>query len=754
MRVVLSALSRILVFGIALILGVSAYTGDASAEPSKNGASTTKKLTVERIFSDPPLVSPAPSGIQWLPDSRGVTYIVTPKAGEKAVTRLVVRTVPSGKERTLCVIDTAAVPSDLKRGDPDTLRIRSYEWADRGDLMKFHFRDEIFTFNRKNGEIRRRTRNDSPEENATFSPDGKKIAFTRDNDLWVLDLDLQSEVRLTSTGTDSLFNGVLDWVYEEELFSRGDRQAYWWSPDSRKIVFLQFDESPIPEFPIVDFIPVTNTTERQFYPKPGDPNAIVRIGVVDLATAGISWIKMDTTDDSYIARVHWLRDSAHIALEKLNRSQDRLTLFIADAVTGDAREVLTEKSESWIDVTDATHFYETKDRFAWSSDGDGFRHLYLYENDGTLVRRLTDGDWDVTSLDAVDEKRGFLFFTGLERSILERHLYRASEEGGEVKRITEREGTHSVTFSPDGSYYYDRFSSVTEPRLLTVHDASGKELFVLDRAEAPELAEYELPTQVFSTFSTDEGLTFHYSMIKPRDFDPAKKHPVLVYTYGFPNGQEVRNRWGGSIALWHAMLAERGIIVFTMDGRGSYGRGKAWATAALDTIGLAALEDHVAGVEYLKSLPYVDGSRIGIWGWSGGGTMTALAMLKSPGVFKAGAAVAPVTDWRFYDSIYTERYMKLPSQNEKGYREASPSNFAGRLQGALLIAHGTADDNVHMQNTIYLAAELIKAGKDFDFMVYPGGGHGIGGNKARAHLFTKLTRFFEEKLPGEAASRN
>ena len=749
MRVVASVSLRILVFGLALILGVSAYRPHASAEPSKNGASTTKELTVERIFADPPLVSLAPPGIQWLPDSRGLTYLVTPKKGEKAVTRLVVRDVPSGKERTLCVIDTAAVPVDLKRGDTDTLRIRSYEWAEKGDLMKFHFRSEIFTFNRKNGEIRRRTQNDAPEENATFSPDGKKIAFTRENDLWVLDLDFESEVRLTTTGSDSLFNGVLDWVYEEELFSRGDRRGYWWSPDSQKIVFLQFDESPIPGFPIVDFIPVTNTTERQFYPKPGDPNAIVRIGVVDPATAGIAWMKMDTADDSYIARVHWLRDNAHVAVEKLNRAQDRLTLFIADAVTGDTREVLAETSESWIDVTDAKHFYETKDQFAWSSDGDGFQHLYLYENDGTLVRRLTDGDWDVTDLNAVDEKRGFLYFTGLEKSILERHLYRVPENGGEVKRLTEREGTHNVTFSPDRSYYYDRFSSVTEPRLITVHAASGKELFTLDKAEAPELAEYELPTPVFSTFTNKEGVAFHYSMIKPRDFDPAKKHPVLVYTYGFPNGQEVRNRWGGSSALWHAMLAERGIIVFTMDGRGSYGRGKAWATAALDTIGLAALEDHVSGVEYLKSLPYVDGSRIGIWGWSGGGTMTALAMLKTPGVFKAGAAVAPVTDWRFYDSIYTERYMKLPSQNEDGYREASPSNFAGGLKGALFIAHGSADDNVHMQNAIYLVGELIKAGKDFDLMVYPGGGHGIGGNKARAHLFTKLTRFFEKELMGE-----
>jgi dipeptidyl-peptidase-4 len=751
MRVVSSFLSRVFVSGFVFALCAGVPARVVSADPPNKKAPAEKRLTVERIFSEPPLVSPEPRGVAWLPDSRGITYLVTPKKGEKAAVRLVAREVPSGKERTLCVVDTIAVPADLKRGEPDTLRIRSYDWAPKGDLMEFDFRDEIFTFNRKTGEIRRRTHNKTSEENQAFSPDGKKIAFTRDNDLWVLDLETDLETRLTTTGSDSLYNGVLDWVYEEELFSRGDRRGYWWSPDSRKIVFLQFDESAVPRFPIVDFIPVNNTVEREYYPKPGDHNPVVRVGIADLATSATSWLKLDTSDDSYIGRVHWLRDGANIVVEKLNRAQDRLTLLRADIQTGVAQEILTESSNAWVDVNDATHFYEKSDRFAWSSDGDGYLHLYIYANDGTLERRLTYGDWDVTDLNAVDEKRGLLYFTGLEKSFIERHLYRVSEKGGPITRLTEREGTHAVTFSPDAEYYYDRFSSVIEPRLITVHAASGKELFVLDKAETPELSGFNLPVPSFSTFTTPEGTSFHYAMIKPRDFDPAKKYPVLIYTYGFPNAQEVRNRWGGSMALWHAMIADRGIIVFTMDGRGSYGYGKMWASAARDTIGLAGLEDHLAGVEYLKTLPYIDGSRIGIWGWSGGGTMTALAMLKTPGVFKAGAAVAPVTDWRFYDSIYTERYMKLPSENERGYREASPANFAGHLKGSLLLAHGTADDNVHMQNTIYLVNELTKAGKDYELALYPGGRHGIGGDKTRMHLFTKLTEFFERELLGETA---
>ena len=747
MRAVSSSLPKVLVLGIVIVVCAGLCLVDGSAGASEK--SPGKPLTLERIFSDPPLVPPAPAGIQWLPDSKGITYLVAPRKGESFPARLVVREVPSGKERTLCVVDTITVPADLKKGDADTLRIRSYDWAESGNLMKFQYRDEIFTFDRRSGEVRRRTHNDSPEDNAAFSPDGKKIAFTRANDLWVLDLGTDAEMRLTTTGSDSLFNGVLDWVYEEEIFSRGDRRGYWWSPDSRKIAFLQFDESGVPVFPIVDFIPVNNAVERQYYPKPGDRNPAVRVGVIDLPTGVTMWRDVDPTRDLYVARVHWLRDSRTLAVEVLNRAQDGLKLYFANTDLGELREILAEESDSWVDITDAKHFYETSDRFVWASDGDGFLHLYIHAIDGTIERRLTDGNWDVTELNAVDEKKGFLYFTGLEKSFRERHVYRVSEKGGPIKRLTEREGTHAAVFSPDARYFYDRFSSVTVPRLVTVHDASGKELFVLDKPVTAELEEYGLPAPEFSTFTSAEGTTFHYSMVKPRAFDPSAKYPVLIYTYGFPNAQEVRNRWGGWTAIWHAMLAERGFIVFTMDGRGSYGYGKTWAAAALDTIGLASLEDHVAGVEYLKSLPYVDGSRIGIWGWSGGGTMTALAMLKTPGVFRAGAAVAPVTDWRFYDSIYTERYMKLPSENEGGYREASPANFAAGLEGALLIAHGTADDNVHFQNTVYLVNELTKAGKQYELAVYPGGGHGIGGDKTRLHLFTKITKFFEKELLGE-----
>ncbi|UCG52207.1 MAG: S9 family peptidase [Candidatus Latescibacterota bacterium] len=720
---------------------------DQSTKPDESAPEGSRKvLTVDRIFSTPSLTGSAPSGIRWLPDSKGISFIETEGEDDESQSHFIVAKVPSGDKEMLCVIDTITVPADLKQDDDDSFGIGAYQWAETGDLMSFLFRDEIFTFNRKTREVVRRTKTDVAEENVTFSPNGEKIAFTRENDLWVIDLHNNEEKQLTTTGSDTLLNGVLDWVYMEELFTRGNVRAYWWSPDNEKIAYMQFDVSPVPQFPIVDFLPLHNTTETQRYPKAGDPNSIVRVGVIDVSSGEMSWMKVDTMDDSYIARVYWVEDNKHLAVEKLNRNQTELRLLIADVETGDVTEALTETSDAWVNVNYMRHYFENKDRFVWNSERDGFSHLYLYKTDGTLVRQLTSGSWDVSRLNGVDEKNGFVYFTALEKSILERHLYRVSEKGGEIKRITDRPGTHSVTFSPDLKYYIDRFSNTTTPRVITVHKASGKKLFKIDECDTSELDEYELPAPEIMTFTSGEGVTFYASMIKPPDFDPKKKYPVIVYTYGFPRSQIVRNAWGRSLYLWHAMMATRGYIVFSMDNRGTFGHGRTWEDQILGKLGQLELEDQVAGAEFLKSLPYVDGSRLGIWGWSGGGTMTTMAMLKKPGLFKAGAAVAPVTDFRFYDSIYTERYMKSPDENEDGYHESAPADFADALEGALLLVHGTADDNVHMQNSMHLVRELIVAGKDFDLMVYPGGRHGIGGDTERAHLFKKMTNFFVVNL--------
>ncbi|MEE9270309.1 MAG: S9 family peptidase [Candidatus Krumholzibacteria bacterium] len=715
-----------------------------------------KTLTIERIYADPPLTGRAPSSIRWLADSKGVSYLEKVGEGDEEQTLLIVARMTSGKERTLCVVDTITIPEDLRKEEEDLreeetdkFKIGSYRWAKKGHHMVFRFKGEIFTFNAKNGRVVRQTRSEEKEGNVAFAPDGKKIAFTRGHDIWVTDVEDDTERRLTTTGSDSLLNGVLDWVYMEELFTRGNVKGYWWSPDSKSIAYLEIDESPVREFPIVDFIPAYNEAKMQHYPKAGAANPLVRIGVYNLERGTTQWLDVDTSDDGYIARVYWLRDNKHVAIEKLNRNQDTLTLLFADAETGGVKEILEEKKNTWINITYMKRYHEKKDLFVWNAERDGNSHLYLYKNDGTLLRQLTEGPWEVSALNGVDEKRGHVYFTALKTSRLERHLYRVPERGGRIRQVTRRPGTHSVTFSPDYRYYIDRFSNTETPRVISVHNATGKELFKIDEADKTELAGYNLPVPEFFTFTSEQGLEFQCSILKPVDFDASKKYPVLVYTYGGPHVQLVRNRWGGSRYLWHAYMAGRGYLIFSLDNRGSYGRGTAWEDPILKDMGHVELADQVAGVEYLESLPYVDGSRIGIWGWSYGGYMTSLAMFKAPGVYRAGAAVAPVTDWRFYDTIYTERYMKRPQDNEDGYQASSPVNFVDSLQGPFLLMHGTADDNVHLANSIRLTHELIKAGKDFDLMLYPRKLHGISGKTSRVHLYQRLTRFFDRNLRGD-----
>ncbi len=723
--------------------GSSTYPQEPEAETRHVGE---KVLTIEAIFATPPITGIAPKAVLWMPDSRRVSFLLDEGEGDEKRTHLMAARLPDGKRETLCIIDTISVPEDLRSGEKTTFSFGSYVWSKKDEVAAFRFKGDIFTLNAKTGEIARQTRTAAAEDNVTFAPDGRTIGFTRQNDMWTLDLTTGKETRLTTTGSDSLLNGVLDWVYMEELFTRGDVQGYWWSPNSRAIAYLQIDESPVRSFAIVDFSKVYNTATEQHYPKAGFPNPIVRVGVYSMDTKKTTWMKVNTADDSYVARVYWLRDSQQVAIEKVNRDQNELRLLFADAATGQVREVFHETKPTWVNVTYTKHYYDDADKFIWGSDRDGHTHLYLFRNDGTLERQLTQGPWEVTSLDAVDEKRGHVYFTALEKSILERHLYRVGENGKGFRRVTQRDGTHSVTFSPDDRYYIDVFSDATTPPITSVHDATGERLFTLFESKEADIAEYQLPTPEFFTITSRDSIEFQCSMIKPPHFEAKEKYAVLVYVYGGPHAQVVRNSWGGSRYLWHAFLAQRGYIVFSLDNRGSFGKGPAWEDPILKTMGNLELADQMAGVEYLKSLPYVDSTRIGIWGWSYGGYMTCLAMFKAPGVFASGAAVAPVTDWRLYDTIYTERYMKRPEDNPEGYEDSAPLNFVEGLEAPFLLIHGTADDNVHMQNSMRLTEELVEKGKDFELMLYPGKLHDIGGDAARIHLYKQLTDFFERTL--------
>jgi len=735
-----AVLAPALLSAIATTTWAAARGATPPAAPPREGA-----LTVERIFGDHPIVGKLPSEIRWVGDGSGVSYLESRGEGENVRSFFVICSVPSGNERIVCVPDTVAVPDDLVRSDEDNFQIGSYEWDRGGRRILFAFRGDLFTVERKDGRVRRWTNTSEDENDAEFSPDGTKIAYTRANDLYVLDLERENEIRLTDSGCDSVLNAVLDWVYTEELYTRGDRRAFCWSPDSERLAFLQLTESQVPRFPLVDWMERNPTHEFQHYPKPGDVNPRARVGIVSADGGDVEWADTGAPDDSYIPRLSWLGDGSAVAIQTLNRGQDRLALIFAVAGAGKASVIFEETADTWVNVNSLQHFYAKKRQFIWGSERSGHQHLYLYNQDGSLNHEITWGDWEVISLEGVNESKGRVYVTANKKTVLEHHLYEVSDKTGEVRQITSGDGTHSVTLSPDFRYFIDRFSNELRPTVVTVRDVKGHELFELGDQMTPELERTVRPVPEFLTFKSTSGHDFYCSITKPTGFNPLEKYPALVYVYGGPHDQVVRRRWSSS-SLWHSMMADKGYIVFAMDNRGSSGRGKEWEDVIARKLGQHELEDQIAGVDYLRSLPYVDGERIGIWGWSYGGYMTLMALFKAPDVFKVGTAVAPVTDWRLYDSIYTERYMKLPSENEEGYHDSSPINFVDDFSGRLLVMHGDADDNVHTQNTYQLIQRLIEAGKRFDFVPFPQKDHGISGPTARVHLFTRMTEFFDEHL--------
>ena len=704
-------------------------------------------LTVEDIWGEGSLTGRLPRAVRWLPDNSGISCFETGEEDSTEQTLFTISYVPSGKKQVLCIVDTVTVPNDLKEGDNTTFSMNGYRWAKTAAFTVFTFKSDIFMFRPANGEVRRITSTEESEDNITISPDAKKIAFVREHDLYIIDLDHNIETRVTETGCDTILNGELDWVYMEELYTRGNTNAYRWSPDSKRIAFLEFNESPVPEFPLVSYDDLHASLEMQRYPKAGDPNPLVRIGIYDINSGTTRWLDSVKGDDDYVARFDWVEsEPATLALQILNRPQTDLALTFVNASTGTARMVIAERDTNWINLNYKYSYYETKKRMVWSSERDGYDHLYLYENNGDLVRQLTKGPWIVSDLDGIDEREGMIYFSGLEKSILEQHLYAVPATGGPIKRISKEDGYHRIAMSENCRYYIDNFSTASQPSVITVHRNNGKRLFTLGASSTDSLDAHDVAWREFFHFTSEEGNTYYCSMVKPSNFDPAKRYPVIIYVYGGPHAQMVSDRWGGSSALWSALMASKGYIVFRLDNRGSFGRGKAWETAVARELGSTELHDQLIGVEYLKGLPYVDASRIGIWGWSYGGTMTLTAVLKAPDVFKAGVAVAPVVDFRLYDSIYTERYMRTPEDNPDGYDAFDLVTRADQLSARLLLVHGTTDNNVHMQNTMQMIDALIDAGKDFDLMLYPDKRHGISGSKARVHLFKKITAFFENNL--------
>jgi len=615
-----------------------------------------------------------------------------------------------------------------------------FQWSSSGKEMLVIADADLFLVNVDKGDWTQLTATAGAERDPKLSPDGRMVAFRRNQDLYSLDIASRKETRLTHDGSATLLNGQTDWVYPEEL-DLGT--AYWWSPDSKRIAYLQFDISREPVFPQVDLLGARGKLEPERYPKAGDPNADVRVGVTPASGGPTKWMDLGDTRDALIARVDWLPNAQSLAVQRFNRIQNRLDLMLADPSSGAAKLLLQEKDPFWVNLSDSYRFLKDGKRFLWSSERTGFRHLYLYSMDGKLERALTEGEWEVTALTGVDQAASAVYFTSTMQSPLERHLYRAGFDGAPPVQLTKMPGTHSVSLSPTAEYFLDTASSMTEPTRRTLHSTDGKQIAVYqepDRKITEELA--ILPSEIVKVKASD-GALLYARLIKPAGFVPGKKYPAIVMVYGGPHAQTIRDSWGG--ANWDQALAARGFVIWGLDNRGSAGRGHRWESAIFRNLGAAELEDQKAGLQHLTSLGFVDPARIGIYGWSYGGFMTLYALANAPTLFRAGIAGAPVTDMRNYDTIYTERYMGLPADNPDGYQRSSVVAKASAITAKLLLVHNFGDDNVHFQNTLQMANALQLAGKQFDMMVYPQKTHAVTG-AFKKQMLEGLTQFFEKNL--------
>ena len=582
---------------------------------------------------------------------------------------------------------------------------------------------------------------------ATFSPTSNQVAYVFENDLYVEDLDAKKTLRLTNTGKkNELINGMSDWVYEEEFaFTKG----FQWSPDGRYLAYYQFDEKNVKQFSMTTYKGQLYPEEYKFkYPKAGEENSMVAIYVYNLNREMNVKVDIGDKSDIYIPRIKWTEDVSTLSVQRMNRLQNRLELLLADAVTGKSRVVLTETSETYIDITDNLTFLENGQEFIWSSEKDGYNHLYLYDVAGNEKVQLTSGEWDVTRFYGVDDRGKNFFYQSSEEGPTQRHVYSASLNGSFKRKLTPKKGQNYAQFSNTMEYLINRHSDANTPPFISLLNEKGKQIRVLkDNALLKRtLMKMKLPQKEFFSFTPSHGIPLNAWMIKPDNFDPSSKYPVLVSIYGGPGSNTVNDAWGSKTQMWEMMLAQQGYIIVSVDNRGTGNRGRDFKHSTYKQLGKLEVEDYIETAKYLGSLDYVNASRIGMYGWSYGGYMSSLALTKGADYYSMAIAVAPVTNWRFYDSIYTERYMRTPQQNASGYDDNSPINHVDKMKGAYLLVHGTGDDNVHFQNTVEMTEALIEANKQFDLYMYPDRNHGIYGNNARLHLFTKMTDFIKKNL--------
>lgn len=588
----------------------------------------------------------------------------------------------------------------------------------------------------------------------TLSPDATKVAYGYENNLYIKDLSSSKVEQITFDGEkNKIINGITDWVYEEEFsFVR----AFDWNAAGSQIAFIRFDETDVPEFSMDVFGSGLYQTQQVFkYPKAGEANSKVSLHLYDLGSKKLQELKVDKTyDDFYIPRIKWTKEANVLSVQYMNRHQNELNLWMINTKSMTSNLVLAEKDNAYIDVTFNLTFLKDNS-FIWTSEKDGFNHIYHYANDGELINQVTNGNWEVTNYYGFNEKANTIYYQSVENGSINRDVYSIKLNGKNKKRLTKTDGTNSASFSSDFTYFINTHSSATSPQEYTLNSSKSGNVVksIKDNDKiAQKVTDFVTSKKEFSTINVN-GNDLNMWMIKPANFDVNKEYPLFMYQYSGPGSQQVANRWNNTNDYWYQMLAQQGYIVACVDGRGTGFKGADFKKVTQNELGKYEVEDQIAAAKKLGDLPYIDATRMGIWGWSYGGFMSSNALFKGNDVFKMAIAVAPVTSWRFYDTIYTERYMTTPQENPSGYDKNSPINHVDKLKGDFLLIHGSGDDNVHLQNTMRMVEALIQADKQFEWMVYPDKNHGIYGGNTRLHLYKKMTNFINNTL-GDKLEKN
>ena len=741
-------------FALAALLAVNGPALLPGLAPAPVSAQQKLPLTLEDIWAKPTFRTATVPGFNWMNDGRYYSAFKDNSLTQFEVTTgKPMQTLVSAAELTQAGAAKWIGVDDYTFNANEQKVLFSTETE---PIYRHSSRASYYVFDRGSRKLTPLSAG-SKQGYATFSPDGQRVAFTRDNNVFVTDLATMKETAVTTSGVKNNFiNGSTDWVYEEEF---GFAQGFFWSPNSKQIAYYTFDESKVSEYDMQLWGGLYPKEYRFKYPKAGEKNSVVGVSAYDVASA--KTVKMDVgpEPDQYIPRVQWTQVPNTLSIQRLNRLQNKLEILHGDAASGQTRVVLTDTNPAYVEINDDLRYLAGGKQFVFTSEKDGYQHLYLHDMSGKQVRQLTTGNWEISAINGFDPKTGNVYYTSTEGSALQRHLYRVNLSGKGKQRISEAgNGTDVVNMSPDTKYFLNTHSSAGVPTAVSLREGStGKLVKTLeDNAKLRQtLDQYTLGKHEFFTFKTAEGVELNAWMIKPANFDPAKKYPVLMHVYGGPSfgtssTQTVLDNAGGGTAftnyLWHQMLAQQGYVVVSVENRGTSGRGSAFRKATYANLGKLETIDQAEGAKYLGTLPYVDKARIGIWGWSYGGYMTSLAMTKNADLFKMGIAVAPVTNWRYYDSVYTERYLKTPQENPGGYDDNSPVQFAQNMKGKFLLVHGTGDDNVHFQNSIAFVDAMVKANKDFQTLYYPNRNHGISGGNTRLHLYRQMTNFVLQNL--------